>query len=149
MNRLWLAVGQIIFWFGRPVLILMLRGSSRSRVLVESGEYVLLIKNWIGDGTWSLPGGGIHSGETSREAVRRELFEETKLDLALNDLRQVGNYSFKQGRLHFKYILFTATIKRRQQPRGGWPEIAEARWFKRSELGSLKLGDDCLQALRS
>lgn len=38
-------------------------------------------KKWAG-GCWEVPGGGVKSGEASREAVNREVFEETGLDVS-------------------------------------------------------------------
>lgn len=43
----------------------------------HNGELLLQKKH---DGTWSLPAGAIEPGESSEEAVRRELSEETGLE---------------------------------------------------------------------
>jgi len=45
-----------------------------------AGE-ILLVQHNYGDFKWSLPGGGIKKGELSNKAVRRELYEETKLTI--------------------------------------------------------------------
>jgi bifunctional NMN adenylyltransferase/nudix hydrolase len=49
--------------------------------VVEQSGHVLLIErgHWPGKGLWALPGGFIENGETLREAVVRELAEETHL----------------------------------------------------------------------
>ncbi len=43
---------------------------------------------------WNLPGGGMEAGETVDEAVRREVYEETCLEVAVE--RLVGVYSKPQ-----------------------------------------------------
>ena len=41
----------------------------------------VMTKSWA-PGWWEVPGGGCQAGETSEEAVRREILEETGLDVA-------------------------------------------------------------------
>lgn len=59
-------------------------------VLVRRDDQVLLQRRGD-DGTWGLPGGGLHSGETLEQTARRELHEETGLTAV--DLRLVDFYS--------------------------------------------------------
>ncbi|WP_276273742.1 NUDIX hydrolase [Haloarcula litorea] len=49
-----------------------------AKALVTTGSTVLLVKERHADGTpfWTLPGGGVHDGETLGEGLRRELDEE-------------------------------------------------------------------------
>jgi ADP-ribose pyrophosphatase YjhB (NUDIX family) len=56
--------------------------------LVENPEgQVLLVRSYKWGGTWSLPGGKIERGETQEEALRREMLEETGLEI--RDIRLV------------------------------------------------------------
>lgn len=50
-----------------------------------------LEKHW-GAGWWEIGGGGVRAGETSREALTREVAEETGLDVAGLELEPVYNY---------------------------------------------------------
>jgi ADP-ribose pyrophosphatase YjhB (NUDIX family) len=52
-------------------------------IIVLKGEDVLLIKRARppAQNQWSLPGGGQELGETAEQAARRELLEETGLDV--------------------------------------------------------------------
>ncbi len=51
----------------------------------SDGRYLItrrvMTKAWA-PGSWEIPGGGVKAGETSLEAVRREIFEETGIDVA-------------------------------------------------------------------
>ena len=48
-------------------------------------------KHW-GAGWWEIGGGGVRAGETSREALTREVAEETGLDVSGLELSPVYNY---------------------------------------------------------
>ncbi len=65
--------------------------------LVErsDGRYLItkrrLDKEWA-PGWWEVPGGGVHAGESSREAVNREVREETGLDVSEAELYKTFTY---------------------------------------------------------
>ena len=53
----------------------------------------VMTKAWAA-GWWEVPGGGVKAGESSLEAVRREVFEETGIDVANAE----GGYQFCYSR---------------------------------------------------
>jgi len=69
---------------------------------------VLLIRRRNPPHGWALPGGFVDYGETVEDAVRREMKEETGLDLA--DLRQFRVYSdpARDPRGHVVSVVFAA-----------------------------------------
>ena len=64
------------------------------RALIEDEGRILLVTHLTNDGreVWTVPGGRARIGEDPREAVVREVREETCLDVAVGD--PVGAYSF-------------------------------------------------------
>lgn len=56
--------------------------------VVFRGENVLVIKRGKPPflGRWSIPGGGLHHGERLEDAVRREVMEETGVEIRIGGL---------------------------------------------------------------
>ncbi len=59
------------------------------------GRYLItqrvMTKAWAA-GWWEVPGGGVRAGETSREAVNREVLEETGLNVSKADAKLAVTY---------------------------------------------------------
>lgn len=89
MKILWELTGRIIHWFARPFIYLIVRGSQRTRIVVCSGNNIVVVKDWLGDGAWKLPGGGLHKGEDPAVGAARELYEETGLYIQSDQLKPI------------------------------------------------------------
>ena len=76
--------------------------------IIRVGGKVLLIRRRNEPLGWALPGGFVEYGETVEESVRREMKEESGLDLA--HLRQFHVYSdpARDPRGHCVSVVFTA-----------------------------------------
>lgn len=55
----------------------------------SSDNKVLLGKAGVYDGQWVVPGGGIEEGESELEAARREVLEESGVDINLGEITPV------------------------------------------------------------
>jgi len=77
--------------------------------IIFRGDQVLLIKRGKepGLGQWSIPGGVVRPGETLKEAVVREIFEETHLKVEVLALAKVLERIFRDpdGRVAYHYVL--------------------------------------------
>lgn len=134
-----------------PYWAMYLNNTDRARVVVVSGDQVLLVKPWLGMRNWDIPGGGVHGNETLESAGTRELMEETSVSVVPEALTQVDVRTLKFGLIHFTAHYFVAHLDDTQKPNPKFPEVIDAKWFTYDELGSVsldpqvkKLLSDCL-----
>jgi 8-oxo-dGTP diphosphatase len=62
-------------------------------VIVRNKNYEFLLglrKSQLGNNTWGLPGGKLDFAEDLKECAKRELKEETNLDIDISDLKLIG-----------------------------------------------------------
>ena len=91
-------------------------------------------------GRWSLPGGRLEAGETSAEAVVREVREETGLEVEAGELLATIDLG------HFVVDDFAATIVGGELRAGD--DAADVRWCTYDELLELPLTDGLVDWLR-
>ncbi|MFO1073712.1 MAG: NUDIX hydrolase [Geminicoccaceae bacterium] len=119
--------------------------------VVWRGERVLLIRRGQPPrlGQWSLPGGGQLLGETLAEAVRREVREETGLELAAVELLTTLDLIERDpdGRVRFHYVLVDFTAEAPAgEPQAG-DDAAAVGWFALDELAGLGLWTETLRVI--
>lgn len=147
MRRLLQTIGTIVF-FGAWVAfwIYFKVGRERTRVVLVHDDTVLVMKQWISSGKWSLPGGGTHKGESLAGGAARELYEETSLQLDPRQLKHVGRATYRKFGHKFDFQVFiarvTATAVRAQRI-----EVSELAWLRPGELRANNSSPDTLKAL--
>lgn len=106
----------------------------------RSGQVLLVRHNypsyWYN--TWILPGGMLQPGETLKECARREIREETGLDVEIGEHLITFERIVCPGELclHVVYIDFWAEIEGDDTLTPG-DDVGEARWVDPEELPDL------------
>lgn len=108
-------------------------------VCVRDGRLLMVRRGrGVGVGRWSLPGGRVEPGEALADAVRRELLEETGLDVAVGDLCGIAERISPQA--HYVILDFWATAADAGAPTAG-DDADDAAWVDRRGLAALSLVD--------
>lgn len=141
MNNNTKLLGRTIYWLVLPLLFIYLRNSRRSRIIVSKANEILLIKNWIGSGLYTLPGGGIKKNEKPENGIIRELREETGICLDLKQLRVLKPVHLVTDRGHKYHCYgFYANVEVDTKYSRHRLEIAEILWAKPKDvLGKYQL----------
>lgn len=84
--------------------------NARSTAIIIFNDKILLQKR-INDNYWALPGGKIKMGETSLEAIYRELFEELNItNICTAELIDITEYFFEISHTFTHQYIFTYDI---------------------------------------
>lgn len=115
-------------------------------IVHDDAHRLLMVRrvNAPGAGRWSLPGGRVERDETDPEAVRREVREETGLEVVVG--RHVGTVELPgpQGTIYDVRDYAAAVTGGRL--RAG-DDAADARWVYRAELLTLDASDRLIDLL--
>ncbi len=119
-------------------------------LIVEDGRLLLVRRTMNPErGKWSIPAGFVDSGEDPREVAARELFEETNLRAAIEELLDVYyNPPAAQGGASI-FILYRGRLLEQRELRAGDDADAVA-FFLPSELPELAFASthDAIERLR-
>jgi 8-oxo-dGTP diphosphatase len=111
-------------------------------VLIRRGTEPLL-------GEWSIPGGTIEIGETLEEAVRRELREETGLEVCVLDLIELFDRIYPDAgnkpRFHYVIADYLCGLVG-GEPRAG-SDVTDIAFAQEEELGAFKLTEKATSVL--
>ena len=88
-----------------------------------------------GEGTWTMPGGKLHYGESFEEGAKREVFEETGLDISVDDLKVISLTNDIGANAHFVTVgLFLKTDSIGEAKVMEPDEITQWKWFDLHDL---------------
>jgi ADP-ribose pyrophosphatase YjhB (NUDIX family) len=115
--------------------------------LIADGDRVLLVRRGVAPrrGAWALPGGFLDAGELPHEALRREVREETGLEILVGELLDLYPLEHFSGAGGF-VMAFAASLlpagpdadfgpdgARSPQPMAA-DDVTDARWFSADNL---------------
>jgi 8-oxo-dGTP diphosphatase len=119
---------------GVGALIFTSSGRRGPILLVERGGHPL-------KGYWSLPGGLVETGEKLEDAVRREILEETGLQI-----QPVSRFEIFErimydasGRAEYHYVLADYICKVVGGALRAGDDVSRAEWVRRSELDNYRI----------
>ncbi|MDH3702034.1 MAG: NUDIX hydrolase [Alphaproteobacteria bacterium] len=120
--------------------------------VIWRGDELLLIQRGKAPryGSWSLPGGRQELGETVRDAILREIREETALEVEIVGLIDVVDSLTHEadGRVRFHYTLVDFTVEWRAGKAVAGSDAAGVRWVHPDTLDDYKLWDETLRIIR-
>jgi 8-oxo-dGTP diphosphatase len=100
-------------------------------------------------GAWSIPGGQLELGESLREGVRRELAEESSLEikvLGLIDVFETVSLDPESRVQHHFVVLDYLCEKISGEPKAG-SDVTDVAWVAESELGRFALTSDLIEVI--
>ena len=105
-------------------------------IIEKSGKILLQKRSFVHRGKWALPGGKVEYGEMVEDTVKREVKEETNLDVSPIDI--LGSYSHpdRDPRMHVVSIVFVCDYVKGELKKNY--ESINLKWFNPKEL---KKGD--------
>ena len=106
------------------------------RAVNENGQTVIFAtQRGYGDfkGGWEFPGGKIDAGETSQEALIREIKEELEVEIKVGEL--IGTIEYDYPTFHLSMDCFLAEIMSGDLV---LKEHEDAKWLMKEELDSVE-----------
>ncbi|HYB10512.1 MAG TPA: NUDIX hydrolase [Alphaproteobacteria bacterium] len=120
--------------------------------LVFRGEKVLLVRRGKPPrkGQWSIPGGMQQTGETVAEAARREVREETGLDVEIGETVAVIDSIARDeaGAVEYHYTLVDVIAEWRAGEAVAGDDAAEVAWTAPDRLQSFELWHETVRVIQ-
>lgn len=100
-------------------------------------------------GKWSLPGGVVRTGESLKEAVKRELKEECGVEVEVEDPPEVVERLVRdeEGRIQYHYVIIDYLAPCREGELKASSDLLEARWVNLGDLHRYELTDGTLEVI--
>ncbi len=115
-----LGVGGVVIYRGRALL-------------VRRGHEPL-------KGEWSIPGGTVEVGEELEQAARRELKEETGLDVEPLDVLTIfSRIQRERGRVRYHFVIVDYACRLKGGRLRPASDVLDARWVRREDLPKYSL----------
>lgn len=119
-------------------------------VVIQEGR-VLLVRRGQAPlrGEWSIPGGALELGETLHQGLRREMLEETGLEVAPVEMLEVLDRILRddERRVRYHYVLIDYLCTPVSGQARAASDAEECRWVRPDELSGYQLRPETLCVL--
>ncbi len=119
-------------------------------VVISDGRALLIRRGGPPlEGRWSIPGGMLETGETLLEGVRRELAEETGMEVRVAELIEVFERISLDaaGKTKYHFVVLDYLCERvRGEPRAG-SDVTEVAWASPAELAQYSLTETATRVI--
>jgi mutator protein MutT len=111
-------------------------------LLVERGKEPL-------KGFWSIPGGIVETGEKLEEGIRREVLEETGLDVEPFSMFEIFERIIPdaEGKPEYHYVLIDYLCRRLSGEPAAASDVSRVAWVSEPELGSYRITEGTLSVI--
>jgi 8-oxo-dGTP diphosphatase len=111
--------------------------------VVIHNERALLIRRGSAplEGEWSIPGGMLEVGETILDGVKRELLEETAIEVKVLDLIEVFERVTRDeaGQLKYHFVILDYLCEAVRGDAQAGSDVTDVTWARESELSGYSL----------
>ena len=110
--------------------------------LVKAEDQIVVVRRERepAKGLWSIPGGLLELGERLSDGVKREVLEETGLDVEIDHLLDVfDNIVYdEKGKILYHYVLIDYLCRSSQRTLKTATDVKEARWIRLRDIDNLQ-----------
>ena len=120
-------------------------------VIISGGRVLLVRRNTEPlRGEWSVPGGMLELGETLRDGLRREVLEETGIEVQPGEVLDVFDSIFTDtlGRTQYHYVLIDYLCRPVAGEARAGSDVSDVRWVGAEALPAIGLRDSLEQVVR-
>ena len=102
------------------------------------------------EGEWSIPGGMLEVGETLHQAVRRELAEETGMEIRVGELIEVFERIFpdSEGRAQYHFVILDYLCEVIRGTARAGSDATEVAWATENEIDSFRLSEAAARVIK-
>lgn len=121
--------------------------------VILDGERILMVERGHEPfrGWWGLPGGAVELGETVEEALKREVWEETGIEVVVDRLLAFRDAVGRDpdGRISYHYVILFFLARHVGGSLRAGDDAAQARWVPREEVARLPVVPGVADVIRA
>jgi 8-oxo-dGTP diphosphatase len=120
-------------------------------VVIHEGRALLIKRGGPPlEGQWSIPGGTLELGESIQEGVRRELLEETGIEVRVGGLIEVFDRIFRDaaGNIQYHFVIVDYLCEKISGEAKPASDVTDTAWVREEDLWNYKLTEAATRVIR-